>query len=210
MSLKTDKLLATGHCIWHIFDKPQTVPASPVAAYSPTIPPKTENPPVDFQPVLDILKKTDILKTPLPTPVPKPAAAPIPIPEPVVVVDVIVSDELVYPEQLTEPQKKEAKRVIKKCEPQLQQAVLFALAYAITAGRVKSPVAYLNGIITRANNGTFEPINAPVAAQRTKPLIPIWTGHKVDKVDNEQHFKDLINRYGDSAAKVINAVRRNP
>ena len=154
--------LKSGHTIWRVFDKPQTETAS-----SPAIPPQVEIPQVAFQPVL-VITKTEERKKPLPDPAL--------IPENVQ--HVVVDSDLIYPVQLTEPQKKAAKHIIKKVkEPELQQPVLFALAYAITSGTVKSAPAYLQGLVTRANNGTFEPVTATTAAkQGNKPLIPIWQG----------------------------------
>jgi hypothetical protein len=183
--------LKTGHTIWRIFDKPQTK-----TAHSPEIPPQVEIPQVAFQPDL-VITETELKKeTTTPT-------AP-PIPESIVVVD---SEELIYPVQLTPVQKKAAKHVIKKVEqPELQQDVLFALAYAITSGTVKSPVAYLNGLITRANNGTFEAVQTADASNRSKPIIPIWTGHKAPpKVDNDSFFQDLRNRFGSKVDQAIPA-----
>jgi hypothetical protein len=158
--------LSSGKTIWHIFDRPREETAS-----SPDIPPRVKNPHVGFQSDLVINKNTVILKQ-LPT-----VTAPT-MPEPIQEVHVVVSDELIYPVQLTDPQKKAAKHIIKKVkEPELQQEVLFALAYAITSGTVKSAPAYLQGLVTRANNGTFEPVTATTASkQGGKPLIPIWQG----------------------------------
>jgi hypothetical protein len=79
--------------------------------------------------------------------------------------------ELIYPPQLTDTQKKAAKHIIKKVkQPELQQPVLFALAYAITNGKITSSVpGYLQGLVTRANNGTFEAIQAAGASKQTRP-----------------------------------------
>ena len=90
----------------------------------------------------------------------------------------IDSPELIFPVQLNPVQKKATRAVIKKVkQPELQQSVLFALGYYMAQGAVKSPVAYLRGLITAANNGTFEPIQATTAInQGGKPLIPIWQG----------------------------------
>jgi len=140
--------LKSGHTIWRVFDKPQTE-----AAYRPAIPPQVEIPQVENQPVLQ-RNETEEKKKPLP--------APPDIPESIVVVD-----GLIYPEQLNPAQKKAAKHIIKKVkQPELQQPVLFALAYALTQHKVKSAPAYLQGLVTRANNGTFEPVGAAAA---TKP-----------------------------------------
>ena len=84
-------------------------------------------------------------------------------------------DVLVYPVQLNESQTKEAKKKIKKAPIDMQQAILYCLARCIASGTVKSPLAYLSGLITRANNGTFEVIgaaNATMPDSRRKDDTP--------------------------------------
>jgi len=163
--------LKSGHTIWRIFSNPKGNSelrfAQPKTSHSPAIPPQVEIPQVENQPVLVITETEKTNKPLLATDVP-------PIAEKLVV----VSSELIYPEQLNPVQKKAARAVIKKVkQSEIQQEVLFALAYAIVSGTVKSPVAYLNGLVTRANNGTFEPVTATTASkQGGKPLIPIWQG----------------------------------
>lgn len=157
--------LKTGHTIWRIFDKPQVTPQVK-AAYSPVFTPQVEKPRVENQPVL-VITETEVRNKPLP--------APEWIPESVN--NVVVSD-LIYPVQLNPDQKKAAKHIIKKVkQPELQQPVLFALAYAMAQGTVKSAPAYLQGLVKRANSGTFEAIQPTTAInQGGKPLIPIWQG----------------------------------
>jgi hypothetical protein len=139
--------LKSGHTIWRVFDKPQTE-----AAYSPAIPPQVEIPQVAFQPVIVITETEEKKKTLPPTEIQE---------------SIVVVDGLIYPEQLNPAQKKAAKHIIKKVkQPELQQPVLFALAYAMAQNKVKSAPAYLQGLVTRANNGTFEPVGAATA---TKP-----------------------------------------
>ena len=160
--------LKSGHTIWKIFDKPQQE-----TAHSPRQMPQVVLPHVAKPSDIQIQKDHKEIKKQLPaTTVAPPISAQIT--ESIVVVD----SELIYPSQLTEPQKKAAKHIIKKIKkPELQQPVLFALAYAITSGTVKSAPAYLQGLVTRANNGTFEPVTATTATkQGNKPLIPIWHG----------------------------------
>ena len=181
--------LKSGHTIWRVFDKPQTE-----ATGSPAIPPQVEIPQVVCRPVL-VITETEEKKKPLPTSVATQESTK----------HVVVDSDLIYPTQLTDPQKKAAKHVIKKVQqPELKQSVLFALAYAITNGAVKSPVAYLNGLISRANNGTFEPVGASSEVNSNKPIIPIWQGHKAaPPVDNAVFFQDLINKFGSKAAAAI-------
>jgi hypothetical protein len=140
--------LKSGHTIWRVFDKPQTE-----AAYSPAITPQVEIPQVAFRPVI-VITETEEKNKPLPAP-------------PDIQESIVVVDGVIYPEQLNPAQKKAAKHIIKKVkQPELQQPVLFALAYALTQHKVKSAPAYLQGLVTRANNGTFEPVGA---ASATKP-----------------------------------------
>jgi hypothetical protein len=196
--------LKSGHTIWKIFDKPQSMPTNqPETRYSPDISPQTVTPHMAKPPVLETKETAPTKETTTPTPAPVQSIAPKPK------TTVVVNDaELIYPPQLNPVQKKAAKHVIKKVkQPKLQQPVLFALAYAITNGTVKSPVAYLNGLIARANNGTFEAIQAANAintANSTKPIIPIFTGHTpAPKVDNNTFFADLQKRFGAKATAAI-------
>jgi hypothetical protein len=168
------KRIKTGHTVWRIFDKPQAK-----TACKPVIPPQFEMPSLASQPVL-IITETEIKKETTTT-----ASVTITaqqIPENNVVVsfeEKVMADseekaELIYPVQLTDTQKKAAKHVIKKVkQPELQQPVLFALAYYMAQNKVKSPVAYLNGLVTRANNGTFEAIQADTATKSDTKQIDI-------------------------------------
>jgi hypothetical protein len=188
--------LKSGHTIWKIFDKSQ-VHIQEKSAYSLVPTPQVEMPKVAFEPVIEI-KETEERKKPLP--------ATLEIHTESQEQENIVVVDLVFPEKLTPVQKRASKYVIKKAPVQLQQDVLFALAYAMTQGKVKSPVAYLNGLVSRATNGTFEPIGAVSTTKNNNPIIPIWQGHKPpEKIDNNRFFADLLSRYGDKAAKVIGA-----
>jgi len=177
--------LKSGHTIWKIFDKPQQE-----TAHSPRQMPQVVLPHVAKPSDIQIQIDHKEIKKPLPAEV---VTSPISaqIPESIVVVS---SDELIYPAQLTEPQKKAAKHIIKKVkEPELQQPVLFALAYAITSGTVKSAPAYLQGLVTRANNGTFEPVtNTSTVKQGGKPLVPIWTGRGEIKVSAPEVMRGFM------------------
>jgi len=140
--------LKSGHTIWRIFDKPQTE-----TVYKPVFTPQVEIPQVAFEPVL-IRTETEEIKKPLPAP-------------PEIQESIVVVDELIFPAQLNPDQKKAAKHIIKKVkQPELQQPVLFALAYAMINQKINSVPAYLQGLVTRANNGAFEHIQAHTA---TKP-----------------------------------------
>lgn len=111
---------------------------------------------------------------------------------------IVVVDELIFPVQLNPSQKKACKSVIKKVkQPELQQPVLFALAYAMTQHKINSVPAYLQGLVKRANNGTFEATQADSSINTNKPLIPIWQGHKeAPKIDNKVYFDNLLKQYG--------------
>ena len=203
--------LKSGHTIWHIFSNPENTLndafdasfAQPETGYSPTIPPQVEKPQGAIQPDLIINKQQkEILKT-------LPATAAPPRSAPITPVEVVVSDnELIYPVQLTPVQKKAARAVIKKVkQPEIQQPVLFALAYAITNGTVKSPVAYLNGLISRANNGTFEAVTADSSNKANRPIVPIWQGHKsAPPIDNNSFFAELQQRFGSKATTAMQGV----
>ena len=148
-----------GRTLWRFYDKPipQFTPTNPV------LKPQVEIPQVAFQPVLEN-KEIIIIKKQLPAPT-----------NPELQKEVVVYDEnveLKYPEQLKQEQLKACKAIIKKVkQPELKQDVLTALAYAISANRVKSAPAYLNGLITAANNGTFTPIQAIEATNYNQASI---------------------------------------
>ncbi|MFI3178020.1 MAG: hypothetical protein QX188_00475, partial [Methylococcaceae bacterium] len=157
--------------------------------HSPVLMPQVEIPQMAFQPVL-IKTKTEEINKPLPAPVAQKS--------------IVVVDELIYPVQLNPSQKKACKSVIKKVkQPELQQPVLFALAYAMAHQKINSVPAYLQGLVKRANNGTFEATQADSSISTNKPLIPIWQGHKeAPKIDNKIYFDNLLKQYG---AKVLAA-----
>lgn len=177
--------LRTGHTIWRIFDKPQITPQEK-ATYSPVFTPQVEIPQVENQPVL-VITETEEIKKPLPT------AALMPESVQHVVVD---DNELIYPVQLNPDQKKAVKHIIKKVKPpELQQPVLFALAYAMAQGTVKSAPAYLQGLVKRANAGTFEPVGATTAInQGGRPLIPVWQGFGQSTPSSPEKAKGFIQQ----------------
>src|SRR5664279_2399948 len=177
--------LHSGHTIWRIFDKSQVTPQVK-AAYSPVFTPQVEKPRVENQPVL-VIPETEERKKPLPAP---------PVHEPIQKQHVVVDSELIYPVQLNPDQKKAAKHIIKKVrQPELQQPVLFALAYAMAQNKIKSAPAYLQGLVKRANNGTFEPVGATTAInQGGKPLIPIWQGFGQSTPSKPEKAKGFIQQ----------------
>jgi hypothetical protein len=186
--------LKTGHTIWRIFDKPQVTPQEK-AAYSPVFTPQVEKPQVENQPIL-VITKTEEINKPLPAPsVHEPDSEGI----------VVVNSEFIYPVQLNPDQKKAAKHIIKKVkQPELQQPVLFALAYAMAQNKVKSAPAYLQGLVKRANDGTFEPVGAATAInQGGKPLIPIWQGFGQSAPSSPEKAKGFIQQAKSALKGVI-------
>jgi len=175
--------LKSGHTIWQIFSKPN-LQQPEENTHSPVLIPQVEIPQMAFQPVL-IKTKTEEINKPLPSAAPAQKS-------------IVVVDELIYPVQLNPSQKKACKSVIKKVkQPELQQPVLFALAYAMTQHKINSVPAYLQGLVKRANNGTFEATQADSSINTNKPLIPIWQGHKeAPKIDNKVYFDNLLKQYG--------------
>ena len=192
--------LKSGHTIWRIFSNPNTTSqfafAQTKTAAKPVLMPHINLSDMDNQSVLETLETEKILKQP-------PTAAPTP--PTITEVEVVVSDELIYPVQLNPKQKKACKSVIKKVkQPELQQPVLFALAYAMAHQKINSIPAYLQGLVSRANDGTFEPVTTTAATKGGKPLIPIWQGHTPPpKVDNQSFFAELQRRFGSKAAAAI-------
>ena len=181
--------LKSGHTIWQIFSKPN-LQQPEENTHSPVLMPQVEIPQMAFQPVL-IKTKTEEINKPLPAPVAQKS--------------IVVVDELIYPVQLNPSQKKACKSVIKKVkQPELQQPVLFALAYAMAHQKINSVPAYLQGLVKRANNGTFEATQADSSISTNKPLIPIWQGHKeAPKVDNRAYFDNLVKQFGAKASAAI-------
>ena len=154
------------HVIWYFYDTPQ----------SPVLPDRVN---VDHVQNEGVLVRKEFLENTYKQPhtaIPAPHSLTIP---PVPKTENVVVSDLIFPAALTPVQKKAAKHVIKKAPVTLQNAILLALAYAMAQGTVKNPVAYLNGLVKRANNGTFEPVHATTAsASRSKPIIPLWKGRE--------------------------------
>lgn len=173
--------LKSGHTIWQIFSKPNLQQPEETAA-KPVFKPHIEIPKRVFQPVL-IKTKTEEINKPLPSAAPAQES-------------IVVVDALIYPVQLNPSQKKACKSVIKKVkQPELQQPVLFALAYAMAHQKINSIPAYLQGLVKRANDGTFEAIQADtVTKQGGKPLIPIWQGFGQSVPSNQEKAKSFLQQ----------------
>ena len=176
----------TGYGQWHIFDTPQ-----PKNATAPANPPKFVMPTLAIPPTLEINKETVILKKQQhePAPIDQQKAVVVFFEEIKQPVDIIIipdaaspesliesdDDALIYPDKLDTAQKKAAKAKIKKAPVELQQDVLFELAYRMTLQKIRSVPAFLNTLITAANNGTFtrtQPAGAPITNTRPKDDTP--------------------------------------
>lgn len=172
--------LKSGHTIWQIFSKPN-LQQPEENTHSPVLMPQVEIPQMAFQPVL-IKTKTEEINKPLPSATTQKSI-------------VVVVDELIYPVQLNPSQKKACKSVIKKVkQPELQQPVLFALAYAMAQHKINSIPAYLQGLVKRANDGTFEATQADSSINTNKPLIPIWQGFKQSNPSNPDKAKSFLQQ----------------
>jgi hypothetical protein len=113
--------------------------------------------------------------------------------------DVVVScekdEELKYPSNLTPIQRKACKSIIKKAPQNIQQEVLFSLAYAIANKNINSVPGYLNQLVTAAKNGTFTPLTAAGSiSPSNKPLIPIWQGYKKSTTTNPDKAKSFLQQ----------------
>lgn len=193
------KRLKSGHVLWFFYETQQPINSSGTPVNSP----KSAMPAVAFQPVL--VKQIDSSNTDKTT-----TLAAIPPKNNVVVVesnDVVVVEQLVYPKQLKESQKRAAKAVIKKAPAPVRQELLFALAYAITAGRVNNPVGYLTALVNRANDGTFEPVatpkTMPTIEERLKAQAAAQKLRESARTDNLAHFRQLFKQFGDTVLQAI-------
>jgi predicted DNA-binding transcriptional regulator len=144
--------------------------------YSPVISPHTKKPHQEICEVLESNQKTETIKTttrcvsegavntpnePQITPVvlvSKPIAV-IPDIEALTIVATTISvqPELELPEQLTDIEKLTAKKSIAKADLDANTYAVVILAFkaALTTGIVRSPIAYLHGLINKAKDGTL-------------------------------------------------------
>lgn len=190
---------------WFVYDTPQTKQT----ATAPAVPDRVNFDCSQNESALETNERLEITRKQQPSPVPPPHIPTVPVPPVPTKVVVSSSDELIFPSQLTPAQKRGARHKLKKLQqPELSQEVLFALAYYMAQGVVKSPVAYLDGIVNRANNGTFTAVQAhtatksPTAADRAEETRKRLESQKI-KIDNASFFEDLKNRFGAKAAAAI-------
>jgi DNA-binding CsgD family transcriptional regulator len=70
----------------------------------------------------------------------------------------VIDESLILPEQFSEIEKQVAKKSIKKAnlDSVTYSVILMALKTALTSGNVRSPMAYLNGLINKAKDGSLD------------------------------------------------------
>jgi hypothetical protein len=113
----------------------------------------------------------------------------------VVVVSCESNEKLIFPNQLTQVQRKACKAIIKKAPQNIQQDLLFSLAYAIANKTINSVPGYLNQLVTAAKNGTFTPLTAAGSiGSSSKLLIPIWQGFKQSTPTDPEKAKSFLHQ----------------
>lgn len=141
-----------------------------------------------------------------------------PLPEPIQKAVVVFleeeKEELTYPLQLNTDQKQDAKHHIKKAPLELQQDVLFELLYRLTKSKIINPIGYLKTLI-KAANGEF-----PAFIYKLDKAFMASINKTTEKVkqpptalpfvNNDDHFRDLIKKYGEQARVAIYAVSQAP
>ncbi len=193
-----------GRTRWDIFDTPQptTLKTAPVDPCSPVNMPYSNFQNVEYRD--DLIKLNSVTNTKTTT-----LTEPVIIKnQPVTVVELNDAvEQLDYPKQLKASQKRAAKAVIKKAPAPVRQELLFALAYAITAGRVNNPVGYLTALVNRANDGTFEPVampkTVPTIEERLKAQAAAQKLRESARTDNLAHFRQLFKQFGDTVLQAI-------
>ena len=173
---------------WFIYDTPQPTET----ATAPAVIDRVNFERVQNERVLERTQRTESIEKPQQT-----APDNLVTPEKTAVVVLTEDESLVYPAQLTPDQTRSAKHRIKKLkQPEIAQDVLFALAYMMAQGSVKSPVAYLNELVTRANNGTFEAVGAAGAHNPNNPNTK-----RIDATQQQLEAYRTINRTEPGKAK---------
>lgn len=108
-----------------------------------------------------------------------------------------------------------AKKMTASLPAQIQLEVLAVLIAATHGKTIKSKIAYLSGIVSRVQDGTFTPLPAEVkpvsSAERIeKEKIKQAESENRGKVDNVRYFADLYKKCGAVAAipaQYLQAVR---
>lgn len=142
-----------------------------------------------------------------------------PLPEPVQKAVVVFleeekEEELTYPLQLNPDQKKDAKHHIKKAPLELQQDVLFELLYRLTKTKIINPIGYLKILIKAANGESpafIYKLDKAFMASINKTTVEVkQPPTALPFVNNDDHFKDLIKKYGEQARVAIYGVCQDP
>lgn len=101
------------------------------------------------------------------------------------------------PEQLTEPEKKQAAKIIKTAPVKHQAAIVAVLKQALKEKQINSPVGYLTSLVTRANNGTFEALKAAQAA----PTFEQLEAKRKSKEEHQQRLCELARQRADKTGQ---------
>jgi hypothetical protein len=150
-------------------------------------------------PAVVVVFSSEVFET-MPTPDSETMPAPEPetIIQPAPIAPAVEEEKLEFPVSFTEPQKKDAKRTLKKLDkPELAQDILFELAYIITSGKVKKTIpACLHGLVNIANvQGHFTRTQAAGASNKGgKPHIPIWQGYGQSTPSKPEKAKGFIQQ----------------
>lgn len=106
-----------------------------------------------------------------------------------------VPEALIYPKRLRPPEQQIAGRMVAGLGEQAQQ-LLDVLAAAIAAGEIrKTPLDYLQGLIRRCQDGTFDPTpGLPIAEQR-KPVQTQSQGPSAREKAAERAMDDRLREY---------------
>jgi hypothetical protein len=106
-----------------------------------------------------------------------------------------VPQALIYPKRLRQPEQQIAGRMVAGLGDQAQQ-LLDVLAAAIAAGEIrKTPLDYLQGLIRRCQDGTFDPTpGLPIAEQR-RPAQTQRQGPSAREKAAERAMDDRLREY---------------
>jgi hypothetical protein len=129
---------------------------------SPALPPRVEFPHVENMHDLTIFETEEIKKQ---------QHEPLPEAQKTVVVFSEDKEDLIYPAQLNKDQKKYTQNKIKTAPVELQQDILFELAYRMTLQTIRNLPGFINTLITAANNGTFTLSGGSGSVKKVNPAF---------------------------------------
>ena len=99
----------------------------------------------------------------------------------------VIEEPIILPEQLSEIEQQVAKKSIKKAklDSVTYSVVLMALKTALSSGNVRSPIAYLNGLINKAKDGSLD--------------VSQYNENKVQKapINRSEEITQLFARHGE-------------